>query len=134
MMLTFAIITFSIDHVLLALLLVILYGAIAITFRKRCQSEAMAQSRVIDKASTELTKTAIVVTVIFMLTMTLPYWNFFLRYVGGHKFIVNDTLAMTGYWLNSLNSSANPFVYALLMPSYLKCVKKTFCGRCEPVK
>ena len=32
-----------------------------------------------------------------------------------------------GVWLSSFNSTANPFVYALLMPTYRKCVMKTFC-------
>ena len=34
----------------------------------------------------------------------------------------------SGVWLSSFNSTANPFVYALLMPIYRKCVRKTFCA------
>ena len=29
--------------------------------------------------------------------------------------------------MSSFNSVANPFVYALLMPTYRKCVINTFC-------
>ena len=32
-----------------------------------------------------------------------------------------------GVWLSAFNSGANPFVYALLMPTYRKCVISTFC-------
>ena len=32
-----------------------------------------------------------------------------------------------GVWLAAFNSVANPFVYALLMPTYRKCVIDTFC-------
>ena len=32
-----------------------------------------------------------------------------------------------GLWLAAFNSVANPFVYALLMPTYRKCVIDTFC-------
>ena len=33
-----------------------------------------------------------------------------------------------GVWLSAFNSVANPFVYALLMPTYRKCVINTFCA------
>ena len=33
---------------------------------------------------------------------------------------------IAGVWLSAFNSVANPFVYALLMPTYRKCVIRTF--------
>ena len=35
--------------------------------------------------------------------------------------------SILGVWLSSFNSTANPFVYALLMPAYRKCVRQTYC-------
>ena len=42
--------------------------------------------------------------------------------------ISEDIFFFLGVWLVSFNSTANPFVYALLMPSYRKCVINTFCA------
>ena len=39
-----------------------------------------------------------------------------------------------GVWLAAFNSVANPFVYALLMPTYRKCVINTFCQCAEILK
>ena len=43
------------------------------------------------------------------------------------KLSKNLRFYFTGVWLSSFNSVANPFVYALLMPTYRKCVINTFC-------
>ena len=43
-------------------------------------------------------------------------------------FIEAKNVLLSGVWLSSFNSTANPFVYALLMPSYRKCVRQTFCA------
>ena len=38
----------------------------------------------------------------------------------------NIELVISGVWLAAFNSVANPFVYAILMPTYRRCVIKTF--------
>ena len=40
----------------------------------------------------------------------------------------NVLILIPGVWLSAFNSVANPFVYALLMPTYRKCVINTFCA------
>ena len=45
---------------------------------------------------------------------------------GDHR-VFTDVLFLLGVWLAAFNSVANPFVYALLMPTYRKCVINTFC-------
>ena len=56
------------------LLFFLLYGFVVLAFRKRQQQSNLATSRVIDSATTELTKTAIVVTVIFLIAFDWDIW------------------------------------------------------------
>ena len=107
-------------------LFVILYGLVIRAFYIRKRQSQLAQSRVIDKAAEELTKTAFTVTVIFIITMGYGIWHFLLGTVGVLPYTVNSLFQMIGLWLSCLNSAVNPFVYALLMPAYRKSVLKTF--------
>ena len=142
--------------------------------------------RVIDTAASQLTKTAITVTAIFIVALGYDLWHYLLGHLGVTEYIYNSpkqkygkccmdmckflffspttflndkaeakmwisrvskrrkqqemceqylckrgtdgSFYFQGVWLSSFNSTANPFVYALLMPSYRKCVRQTFCA------
>ena len=59
-----------------------LYGFVIFTFRRRQQNTNMGSSRTIDKATAELTKTAVVVTVIFIIAIGYDCWYYVLGYTG----------------------------------------------------
>ena len=106
------------------------YGIVIYKFRKRGKSRDMAPSRVIDKATKELTKTALVVTMIFFVSMGIEHTYFLLANTQVVKWDVYGFWQEFGWLLMSINSATNPFVYTLLMPVYRQCVWKTFCGKC----
>ena len=86
----------------------------------------MASSKVIDKASTELTKTAIIMTAIFIVALGYDLWYYMLGYVGVVRYVFNSAEQKVAVWLSSFNSAANPFVYGMLVPAYRKSIQKTF--------
>ena len=64
-----------------------------------------------------------------------PYWLpvhwtklLYLKSTVVNNSCTKETFNFPGVWLSSFNSTANPFVYALPMPSYQKCVRQTFCA------
>ena len=122
---------FICNYALPVLLFIVAYGAVIYTLRKRGKSKEMVQSKVIEKASTELTKTAIIVTMIFMVAMAVAYWYYLLGNAGVIAFSLEGPVNHLGLWLITFNSSANPFVYALVMPAYRESIKRTFFGRCR---
>ena len=123
----FAIFQFFVLYVIPCILFLFLYGSVVQTFYKRKKAENLASSRIIDKASSELTKTAITVTIIFCITMSFEQWYYVLASTGVLVFNINGILQKVGLWVMSFNSAANPFVYALLIPLYRRSVVKTFC-------
>lgn len=131
MMYAFCIFIFVVDYLVPIVIFVMAYGAVIWTFRKRGKSSEMASSKVIDKASTELTKTAIIVTAIFILTMTFGYWNYLLGNVGAIEYDVSGFSQRFSFWWSCFNSGANPFIYALLIPAYRRSCVKTFCAPCK---
>ena len=102
------------------------YGMVINSFRKRRTSD-FSSSKVIDKATVELTKTAAVVTCVFIVCIgyDLIYYMFGCNYVV--EYIINSPVQKVGVGLSSFNSVANPMIYGLLMPSYRKSLRMTFC-------
>lgn len=124
---TFGFLCFIVYYLLPVMYFCILYGQVIMAFNKRKTKSELASSRVIDKATTELTKTAIVVTVIFIIAIGVELWYYVLGYAGVVKYVQNSPEQMIGVLLASFNSFANPFVYGLLVPAYRKSLKMTFC-------
>ena len=124
--LAYAIFAFCFDYVIPCILFFIFYGAIIQTFYRRRKSAEMASSRVIDKATVELTKTAIIVTMIFFVSIGYDHWYYLLAHIGVVEYAVNSFVTKVGFWFFSFNSAANPFVYALLMPAYRRSLQRTF--------
>ena len=88
-------------------------------------SPLSGSSSVVDKASAELTKTAIVVTIIFVVSYSVVIWHFLLGYTGVTEYKVNSPLQKVDGLLALMNSVANPFVYASFMPVYRRSVQRT---------
>ena len=104
----------------------ILYGLVIIAFHRRQKSD-MASSRVIDKAASELTKTAIVVTSIFIVSVGIQNWYYVLGNSKVVTYEINGPVQKVTLCLSAVNSGANPFVYGMLVPAYRKSLQQTFC-------
>ncbi len=103
------------------------YGMVAFKLNQRKQNTDFGSTKAIDNASKQLTKTAVVVTCIFIVALGYDIWYYLL---GKFEVVVyknNTPLQKIGVWLSSFNSVANPFVYILMMPVYRKCVIRTIC-------
>lgn len=124
----YGIFSFVTYYVLPCAFFFVFYGLVLIGFQKRRNSE-MASSRIIDKATSELTKTAITVTAIFIISMGFEFWYYMLGYTEVVSYTINSPIQQVALWMTSLNSVANPFVYGLLLPAYRKSLVTTFCCR-----
>ena len=128
MLMTIAsLLSFLYNYIIPIVCFAISYGSVILTFRRRTKSEILASSKVIDKASRELTKTAITVTLIYIFSMALAYWNYILGRLGVIPYDITSFVRRLGVWLMSFNACANPFVYTILIPAFQKSLKKTFC-------
>ena len=106
----------------------ILYVLVLKTLRERKnkrQSTGYAESDVVNKASSGLTKTAITVTIIFVLSMAYDSIYYILGLNGFKAYEVNTPFQKIGVFLATLNSVANPFVYAILMPVFRTSMRRT---------
>ena len=109
------------------LIFFILYGKVIYTFHQRKANTELGSSQIIDKATSQLTKTAIIVTLIFILSFGYDINYIMLGYTGFVRYIKNTPLQKIGLCLSSVNSVSNPFVYYATIPAYRESLKKTFC-------
>ena len=128
----YGVLTFFLVYFIPCASLIILYGLIIISFRIRAKKNlgASGSSNVIDTASNQLTKTAIVVTLIFIVAIGFDLWYYMLAYIGLTSYIINSPIQKVSVFFSVMNSVINPFVYTALMPLYRKSVKKTFFKHC----
>ena len=94
--------------------------------RERLKSTTVASSNLIDAANSFMTKTGVVVTAIFVLTIGYDVIYYLLGTIGVVVYILNSPLQKMGLLLSAFNSVANPFVYILLMPAFRDSLRKTF--------
>ena len=102
----------------------VMYGLVLRTLRKKLNESTT--SKTYDKASTEMTKTAITVSVIFVVCLAFDSIYYILGYTGVTTYEVNTPLQKIAVFLVTLNSVANPFVYLILLPSYRLSYLKAF--------
>ena len=123
----YAVACFLYSYFIPTIFLCLFYGLVLITFHKRKKQIELGSSRVIDKATTQLTKTTIIVTVIFIICLS-TLWLYLLSYLGVFKYKVNSILSKMCVFASSINSASNPFVYGLLLPTYRRSLQLTFCS------
>ena len=116
------------------ILFCIFYGKVLITLFARRDNSNFGESRVINSATSQMTKTAIAVTIIFVLSMSWDIWYYMLGRLGLVSYIKNTLLQLIGLWLSAFNSVANPFVYIILLPAFRRATLKTLlpCMKNEP--
>ena len=122
----FVIFTYLATYLVPVVFMTLLYGLVIHRLNVRIRETKLGPSRIIDRASTELTKTAIAVTAIFIVTIGYDLHYYLLGYTGVAVYELGTPLQKVGVFLSNLNSVANPFVYALLMPMYRRAVRNTF--------
>ena len=128
----YAYFTFFHIHAIPAALLIVLYTLVLLRLCKRADMDlgASGGANVINKATKEITKTAIVVTVFFICSTSVAEWRIILMYAGVVKYVYNSPFQKITYFISVSNFVANPFIYASFMPSYRESVRKTFFKHC----
>ena len=111
-------------------MLVVLYGRIIKQLRRHIKAvAAVAQTTAITKSTIRVTKCALTVTAIFVATISYHSIYFFISNVGIINFDFAGPVQLLGMLLVVGNSFANPFIYAIYMPSFRRSVLLTFCRR-----
>ena len=77
-------------------------------------------------ADKQLTKTSIFVTIVFVISLGVESWRYFLGRIGIICYEKNTLQLILGVFLASINSCANPFIYSISLPVFKKCLKKMF--------
>lgn len=103
------------------------YGWILFEVRQRCKKNSRSAClHIMDKLNNQVTRTLIIVTVVFIFTLGWDSWYCLLGFVGIVHYEFNSPLQMFGVFLSVMNSSLNPVVYLLTMPVFRTSVRKTF--------
>ena len=91
----YAYIVFLTQYALPCAAFFILYRSVVLTLRKRTKEPNFAESRTITKATKELTKTAIIVTIIFIISLGYDLWYYILGYSGVIEYKFNSPLQVS---------------------------------------
>ena len=114
------------------IIFVVLYSKIIHTLRQRKNHTELSQSRTIDRATTDLTYSAIIVTVIYILSTTIGAVYLLMAAGGLALFDLGLPYQKVEVFLTTVNSSINPFVYLLFMPAFRRAAKTTItCQTCR---
>ena len=109
-----------------------LYCKVIWTLRQRNISQGLGTSRIVDKANSALTKTAICATLVLFFTLSYDINFYTLSFFGIGNYRVSTPQQQIGRLLCSVNSCVNPFIYALFMPAYRRHLMAT--ARCVKYK
>ena len=114
-------VVFFMWHFIPVILFIVLYSCIIVKLKGRVQG-GQPKSAVIEKASKELTKTAIAVTIVFMISTSFDLWYYLLGRTGIVLYIESSPVQKAGVFLSIINICVNPFVYIIMMPAYRRNV------------
>ena len=123
----YCIVSFILWYSLPCILFLVFYGLVIYTLQKRKKQSGLGSSKVIVSAANELTKTAIVVTFIFIFAIGCDCWTYLLGNWELINYKLGEPLHRVVLWLLAFNSGANPFIYVTLIPMYRRSILKTFC-------
>ncbi len=125
----YAIFWFLIIYAIPVILFFILYGHLLLSLHKRQTCSTLGSSRIINNANQQLTRTAITVTFIFIISLSWDSWFYLLGFAGVVSYEVNSTMQIIGVFLTVFNSCANPAIYSASMPIFRKSLKNI--ARCR---
>lgn len=109
-----------------------LYGGIVWRLYSRQQQTDLSQSNVIDVATRQLTRTAMVVTGWFVISLSYDTWYYVLGYNGVVEYKKGTLLQKVGIFMSTTNSCVNPIIYVMFMPVFrTSCMATLRCRRQE---
>ena len=130
-----SIIDLFMDYVCPVALFVILYGRIVLQLhRHRNAIKSNVQSEALTVSAIRVTKCAIAVTVIFIVSMSFHSIYYCFGSVGVISFDFRGPMHLFGILMTLVNSFANPFLYAIFMPAFRRSIRATICRRRNEVQ
>ena len=113
----------------------LLYGRTVLQLRHHRKAIASAvQSQTLTKSTIRVTKCAITLTVIFAATISYDSIYFCLGNVGVTSYDLGAPVQLVGILMTVCNSLANPFMYAIFMPTFRRSLRRTICRRGNAVQ
>lgn len=105
-----------------------LYTKTLITIRTRQQKfkDSNQDSHILKLADKQLTRTAIAVAVVFVISLSWDSWFYVLGFSEVVEYNFNTPVQIVGVFFSTLNSCANPFIYAAFLPVFRRSLAKTF--------
>ena len=124
----FSIFWFLIIYAAPITIFIVLYTRSLFTLRKLQQKfrESNQKSFVLKVADQRLTRNAIAVAIVFVISLSWDSWFYVLAFSENVKYDLNSPFQVVGVFLATLNSCANPFIYAAFLPSFQRSLAKTF--------
>ncbi|VEL07498.1 unnamed protein product [Protopolystoma xenopodis] len=117
---------FFIVYLIPVLTVFCLYGRV-ICHLSRGSEAAASTAKCQQRAATELTKSAVVITVIFVITFSYDSIYYLLGSLDVISYSFNTFEQTIGVFLVGLNSCANPLVYCLIMKSFRQRLVEAVC-------
>lgn len=117
--------------------LITLYSKIILKLRQRTKSRRVSalhqqhEPSIIDLAHRQITKTAVAIAIVFVISLSWESFYCLLGFTGLIKYEFNKPLQVTGIFLATFCSCSTPFIYAASMPIFRNSVRKTFGCRIE---
>lgn len=122
----YAIIWFLTCYFIPTLLFAILYGKVLhVLFKPSVGASEDTGSSTRQAFARSFTIVTIVVTGIFILSLSYDSIYYLLGYLGVTSYSVNSPIQTIGVFLVSFNSCANPYVYFLLLKPFRQAIKDT---------
>ena len=106
--------------------LICIYTRVVLTLKQRAQLQ-LGSSAVITQASTELARTGIIVSSIFMLTMGWDVTYVLITHIEGGEIDLASLLVAVAGLLSALNCASNPIVYVITLPVFRRKITTLFC-------
>lgn len=120
----YGIIWFFLVYLIPVVGLLLIYGIIVVRLTAHKDSKA---SRHRQRAASELTKTAVVITVIFIVCFSYDSIYYLLGNIQVVKYEFNTPIQTLGVVLVALNSCVNPLVYCLMMKTFRSRLYSAVC-------
>ena len=107
-----------------------LYGRIIYVLRSRQKSKQLSSSRVINQATKDLTKTAIVVSLINVISFSFDGTIFGLDVFGIQEYADYTDYMQVVLVLIAINSASNPFLYFIFLAAFRKQMYSLYRAIC----
>ncbi len=130
----FVIFTYITTYFLPLIIMATFYILIVRTLHKLRNDVSLDKSYLLDRVSADMTKTGVLVTIIFAISIGYDLHYYLLGHIGILTYELNTPIQKVGIFLSNLNSMANPLVYGLLVPAYRQSLTKTLlCKKQEDI-